>query len=210
MWLTMLKDNYGLLSCFFEDWVLNSNGSWGIVYWRFFQEDFKQMSGFQTIYVRIGRTIFYADAVFHDAFQIIVEKLVKFQSYSSHYKHIKICYDLFWLFHLKNCVRWTLFKLQHITMFFAGLIYAWQGLAVVYCCSLLFRKSDGQPLYMACQFISSIWCLSYSINLLSKCHNINIVICLLLRALYNFYTFEFLKILRLRHSLRLMTCQTGQ
>ena len=67
--------------------VLDSNGAWGIVYWRFFLEDFKQMSGFQTIYVRIGRTIFYADAVFHDAFQIIVEKLFKFQSYSSHYRH---------------------------------------------------------------------------------------------------------------------------
>ena len=77
----------GFFPAFYEDWVLNSNGDWGIVYWRFFQEDFKQMSGFQTIYVRIGRTIFYADAVFHDAFQIIVEKLFKFQSYSSHYRH---------------------------------------------------------------------------------------------------------------------------
>ena len=44
------------------------------------------MSGFQTIYVRIGKTIFYADAVIHDAFQIIVEKLFKFQSYFSHYR----------------------------------------------------------------------------------------------------------------------------
>ena len=36
------------------------------------------MSGFQTVYVRIGGTIFYADAVFHEAFQIIVEKYTVF------------------------------------------------------------------------------------------------------------------------------------
>jgi len=49
-----------------------------------------------------------------------------------------------------------------------GLIYTWQGLAVLYVCSLLFRKSDGKPLFMACQFISSLWCLAYSVNLLSN------------------------------------------
>jgi len=47
-----------------------------------------------------------------------------------------------------------------------GLIYAWTGLATIYVCSLLFRKSDGKPLFMACQFISSLWCLSFSLNIL--------------------------------------------
>jgi len=47
-----------------------------------------------------------------------------------------------------------------------GLIYTWTGFATIYVCSLLFRKSDGKPLFMACQFISSLWCLSFSLNIL--------------------------------------------
>ena len=49
-----------------------------------------------------------------------------------------------------------------------GLIYAWQGALVIYLTTLVCRKVDGSPVYMAVPFIPVTFSAVYSLNLFSK------------------------------------------
>ena len=63
--------------------------------------------------------------------------------------------------------RYVLYNISH-TCIIVGLIYAWQGALVIYLTTLVCRKVDGSPLYMAVPFIPVTFSAVYSLNLFSK------------------------------------------
>ena len=63
--------------------------------------------------------------------------------------------------------RYVLYNISH-TCIIVGLIYAWQGALVIYLTTLVCRKVDGSPVYMAVPFIPVTFSAVYSLNLFSK------------------------------------------